>query len=203
MVYGDDPVVRRGIEMFLRDRPEVAVIDGGDGADASVLVVCVDSVDDAVLQMLRKYWRTQEMRTVLIAGQLREAELFSALECGVAAIVRRRDASPDKVVHAIERAARGDGDLPPDMLGGLLGHIGLTLRSGRGVGDAVPLARFSQREIDVVGLVGEGLDTREIARKLSYSERTVKNVLQGIMLRLGLRNRAHVVAYAAREGYLR
>ena len=81
--------------------------------------------------------------------------------------------------------------VPPEMLGGLLGHIGLTLRAGRGIGDAVPLARFSQREIDVVTLVSEGIGTREIAQKLSYSERTVKNVLQGIMLRLGLRNRAH------------
>ena len=88
------------------------------------------------------------------------------------------------------------------MLGGLLGHIGLTLRSGRG-GDALALARFSQRKSDVVRLVTEGLDTRQIAQKLSYSERTVKNVLQAIMVRLDLRNRAHVVAYAAREGYLR
>jgi DNA-binding NarL/FixJ family response regulator len=143
------------------------------------------------------------MRTVLIAGQLREAELFDALECGVVAIVRRREASPEKVVHAIQVADRGGGDLPPDMLGGLLGHIGLTLRSGNGTGGAVPLTRFFPREIEVVTLVSEGFDTREIAQKLSYSERTVKNVLQGIMLRLGLRNRAHVVAYAAREGYLR
>ena len=89
------------------------------------------------------------------------------------------------------------------MLGGLLGHIGLTLRSGRGGGDALALARFSQRKGDVVRLVSEGLDTRQIAQKLSYSERTVKNVLQAIMVRLDLRNRAHVVAYAAREGYLR
>ena len=55
----------------------------------------------------------------------------------------------------------------------------------------------------MVKLVSEGLDTREIAQKLSYSERTVKNVLQAIMVRLDLRNRAHVVACAAREGYLR
>lgn len=55
----------------------------------------------------------------------------------------------------------------------------------------------------MIKLVAEGLETREIAAKLCYSERTVKSVLQGMMLRLNLRNRAHLVAYAAREGYLR
>jgi hypothetical protein len=48
----------------------------------------------------------------------------------------------------------------------------------------VALTGLSQREIDVIGLVAEGLETREIAAKLSYSERTIKNVLQGMMLRL-------------------
>jgi DNA-binding NarL/FixJ family response regulator len=119
------------------------------------------------------------------------------------AIVRRHESSPEKIVRAIEMADRGDADLPPDLLGGLLGRIGVALRSGARSGEAVPLAGFSQREIDVIRFVGEGLDTREIAAKLCYSERTVKNVLQGVMLRVGLRNRAHLVAYAAREGYLR
>lgn len=202
MIHSADPIVRAGIEGFLRNRPEVALLDGDDPA-ASVLIVCVDSVDDVALAVLRKSWRTKAVRTVLIAGQLREAELYSALECGVSVIVRRQEASPEKIAHAIQMADRGVGDLPPEMLGGLLGQIGLTLRAGRGIGDAAQLARFSQREIDVVRLVSEGIGTREIAQKLSYSERTVKNVLQAIMLRLGLRNRAHVVAYAAREGYLR
>lgn len=71
-----------------------------------------------------------------------------------------------------------------------------------GTGEAM-LSGFSHREIDVIKLVAEGLETREIAAKLCYSERTVKSVLQGMMLRLNLRNRAHAVAYAAREGYLR
>jgi DNA-binding NarL/FixJ family response regulator len=143
------------------------------------------------------------MRTVLMVGRIREAEFFDVLECGVAAIIRRQEASPEKIVHAIQMADCGAGELPPDLLGGLLSHVGLALRSGAGSREAAPLAGFSQREIDVTRLVGEGLDTREIAVKLCYSERTVKNVLQGMMLRLGLRNRAHVVAYAAREGYLR
>lgn len=210
MIHSDDPVLRSGIVSILRQRPELNLLAAYDQAgsqadgqaDASVLVLGADVVDDAVFEVLRKYWRTQMMQTVLLVGRIREAELFGALECGVKAIVRRQEASPDRVVRAIQAAARGAGDLPPDLLGGLLGNIGQSLRGGTPPGE-VSLTGFSQRETDVIRLVAEGLETREIAAKLCYSERTVKNVLHGAMLRLGLRNRAHVVAYAAREGYLR
>jgi DNA-binding CsgD family transcriptional regulator len=54
----------------------------------------------------------------------------------------------------------------------------------------------------VLRLVADGYDTAEIARKLAYSERTVKNVLHNITARLHLRNRPHAVAYALRQGFI-
>ncbi len=61
---------------------------------------------------------------------------------------------------------------------------------------------MAPREVDVLRLVAEGLDTRQISGKLAYSERTVKNVLHALTTRLQLHNRAHAVAYALREGYI-
>lgn len=207
LVHADDPVVCSGVLTLLRPRPELSLQTEDESSAASVLVLCVDSVDASALALLRTYWRTRALQTVLLVGQILEAELFEALECGVRTIVRRQEASPERLVHAIAMADRGAGDLPPDMLGNLLGQIGRALRTGSdsrsAARTAAPLPGFSQRETDVVRLVAEGFDTREIAAKLSYSERTIKNVIQGIMVRLNLRNRAHVVAHAAREGYLR
>lgn len=200
MIHSDDPVVRGGVVGFLRQRPELTLLEGGDQPGDAVLVLCVDSVNEAALAVMRRLWRNNPVQTVLMVSQIREAELFDALECGVTAVVRRHEASPERVVHAIQMAHRGSGDLPPDLLGGLLSQVGHARRAGSG---EVMLAGFSPREIDVIKLVAEGLDTREIAAKLCYSERTVKNVLHDMMLRLNLRNRAHAVAYAAREGYLR
>lgn len=51
-------------------------------------------------------------------------------------------------------------------------------------------------------LIAEGLDTVEIASKLSYSQRTVKGILHNLTTRLHLRNRSHAVAYALGEGYI-
>jgi DNA-binding NarL/FixJ family response regulator len=61
---------------------------------------------------------------------------------------------------------------------------------------------LSAREIEVLRLVAEGFDTAHIAMQLSYSERTVKNVLHDLTTRLQLRNRSHAVAYALREGLI-
>jgi len=54
----------------------------------------------------------------------------------------------------------------------------------------------------VLRLMADGMDTGEIARNLSYSERTVKNIIYAITTRLSLRNRSHAVAYAMRAGVI-
>jgi DNA-binding NarL/FixJ family response regulator len=61
---------------------------------------------------------------------------------------------------------------------------------------------MADREIRVLRLVADGKDTKEIARELSYSERTVKNVLHDVTTRFQLRNRSQAVAYALREGLI-
>jgi DNA-binding CsgD family transcriptional regulator len=61
---------------------------------------------------------------------------------------------------------------------------------------------MSAREIEILRLVAEGLDTAEIAVKLAYSERTVKNALHDVTTRLQLRNRSHAVAYALKQGLI-
>ena len=61
---------------------------------------------------------------------------------------------------------------------------------------------LSDREVEVLRLVAEGLDTGEIARQLAFSERTIKSVLHDVTTRLQLRNRAHAVAFAVREGFI-
>lgn len=200
MIRSEDPIVRGGVVGLLRHRPELTLLPEGEQSGSAVLVLCVESLDETALAVMRRHWRNGPVQTVLMAGRIREAELLDALECGVTAVVRRHEASPERVVRAIQMAHRGSGDLPPDLLGGLLSQVGRARRAGSGA--MMPMG-LSPREIDVIKLVAEGLSTREIAGKLCYSERTVKNVLHDMMLRLNLRNRPHAVAYAAREGYLR
>ena len=61
---------------------------------------------------------------------------------------------------------------------------------------------LTERETSVLRLLAQGCDTAEVGRRLFYSERTVKNIIHDVTSRLELRNRAHAVAYAIREGLI-
>ena len=61
---------------------------------------------------------------------------------------------------------------------------------------------LAERERCVLQLYADGLTTREVARQMCYSERTIKNVLQDLTIRLNVRNRTHAVAYAVRHGWI-
>ncbi|WP_042375353.1 helix-turn-helix transcriptional regulator [Streptacidiphilus neutrinimicus] len=200
-VYADDPISLAGVRSQLRTQPGVELVDTVSGRAGAVAVLVAEAPDEPTLSSLRRLARTDNTRAVLVATAVREAELLQVIECGVGAIVWRREATGHRLHQAVLAASRGDGDLPADLLGRLMIQVGTMHRGASGSSDA-PVHGLAPREVDVVRLVAEGMDTGEIASKLSYSERTVKNVMHGLTTRLQLRNRAHAVAYALREGYI-
>ncbi|WP_327368798.1 response regulator transcription factor [Streptomyces sp. NBC_01217] len=197
-----DPISQAGVASQLRTRPEVGVTEWGEGdASPQIVVVVVDTVDEEVLTMLRHIQRTSTSRTVLVTTDIDEQKLVSAAECGVAGVVRRSESTPDHLVQVIGTVARGEGHLPSDLLGRLLEEVGRL--QGQVLGPrGLHFTGLAAREVDVLRLVAEGYDTADIATKLAYSERTIKNVLHSVMTRLQLRNRSHAVAYAMRQGLI-
>ncbi|MEV5105016.1 LuxR C-terminal-related transcriptional regulator [Streptomyces massasporeus] len=200
-VHAADPISREGAVSQLRRFPEIELREETGSGPGTVALLIDDVLDDAALTRLRRLVRSEGARAVLVVGALRETELLDVIECGVGAIVWRREATATRLVQAVLAAARGDGDLPADLLGRLINQVG-TLHRGTAGRTGAPASGMTPREVDVLRLVAEGFDTGEIASKLSYSERTVKNVMHGLTTRLHLRNRAHAVAHALREGYI-
>lgn len=200
-VYAADPVLRVGVVQQLRQRPETVLLDADQVESAQVSLVVVDSVDDGVTTLLQRLRHNTATHTGLVVGTLGSGALQRVVECGVTAVLRRTQADQDRLVHLVLALARGEGVLPGDLLGELLTHVGSLQRAAldpRGVS----LSTLTSREAEMLRLVAEGLDTAEIARKTSYSERTVKNVLHEVTTRLQLRNRAHAVGYALRNGLI-
>ncbi|RPK94109.1 MULTISPECIES: response regulator transcription factor [Streptomyces] len=202
VLRAQDPISQAGVASQLRARPEVSVVDRDDGEVApQVVVMVVDAVDDEVLRVLRNIQRTSSCRTVLVTTDIDEQKLVSAAECGVAGVVRRSESTPEHLVQVIGTVARGEGHLPSDLLGRLLEEVGRL--QGQVLGPrGLHFTGLAAREVDVLRLVAEGYDTADIATKLAYSERTIKNVLHSVMTRLQLRNRSHAVAYAMRQGLI-
>jgi DNA-binding NarL/FixJ family response regulator len=101
----------------------------------------------------------------------------------------------------VRAAAADEGVLPPDLLGGLLRQV-QQVQSDVLAPRGLTFSGLADRELAVLRLLSEGSDTREIARRLAYSERTVKTIIQDVTRRFGLRNRSHAVAYALRQGLI-
>lgn len=200
-VSARDPISEAGVVSQLRPRPEVRIVGRDEDDDALVAVVISDSLDGDTLRMLRAVQRKGFTRTVLVVGQLEDSDLVTAIEAGVVGLVRRGEATSDRLIAVIRAAATGDGTVPPDLLGRLMDQVGKLQRQvlePRGL----TFTGLAAREIEVLRLIADGYDTGEVARQLSYSERTVKNVLHDVTSRLQLRNRSHAVAYALREGLI-
>jgi DNA-binding NarL/FixJ family response regulator len=200
-VHAEDPILRAGVGHQLRPRPEVELVGPGERDRAAVSLVVVDRVDAAAERLLRELQRSGSTRTGLVVGLFEQGGLQTIVQCGVAAVIRRAEADPDRLVNMIVALARGDGVLPGDLLGRLLEQVG---RLQRKVLDphGFTMGTLSAREVEMLRLIADGLDTGEIAAKMSYSERTVKNVLYELTTRLQLRNRAHAVGYAMRNGLI-
>lgn len=199
-VHAADLVLRLGVLQQLRQRPEVDLVDGPDAETAQVSLVVVDTVDDEVTALLQRLRHNSATRTGLITSAIGPGTLQRVIECGVAAVLRRSEADQDRLLHLVLAVANGEGVLPGDMLGKLLTHVAGMHRSSEP--QNLSLSSLTTREADMLRLVSEGMDTAEIARKTAYSERTVKNVLHEVTTRLQLRNRAHAVGYALRNGLI-
>ncbi|WP_312868032.1 helix-turn-helix transcriptional regulator [Amycolatopsis pithecellobii] len=190
-VRATDPLVQVGVTGELSKAAGLLLVD--DEADADVVVAVAES---GLRTML-----SAPTRLVLVADEPREGELWAALEYGLVVLIPRAEATPQRLLRAIADAHHERGHLPADQLGDLLRGLSRLHENTLAPRD-LTLSVLSRRETEVVRLLSEGLGTAEIATKLNYSERTVKNILHDLQARLGLRNRAHAVAHALRQGLI-
>jgi DNA-binding NarL/FixJ family response regulator len=200
-IWATDPISKAGMAAAIRARSELTLVDSpGTGGD-TVLLAVVDRLDDTVMRQLRAHRAQGQDRMVLVIGELTDADLLNAVELGVRGVALRAETSPDAVVGLVRTAASGAATLPPEVLGRLLTRVSMLQRQVLAP-LGLSMAGLTEREIQVLRLVSQGLSTSEIAERLRYSERTIKTVLHDIVNRFQLRNRTHAVAYAMRQGLI-
>jgi DNA-binding NarL/FixJ family response regulator len=196
VVQAPDPISAAGVASCFRARVDFDVVPVEYRSDADVAVVVVGAFTPGVVAALRRAAAELGTPVVLVVDGISRGELLTAVECRVVAVVPRAAATSERLQRAVEVAFTGGGVLPVNLVGELIRHVEEMQRE---VGSSNCL---TDREIDVVRLLADGLDTLGIARELSLSERTVKNVISGMTTRLNLRNRSHAVAYAMRAGVI-
>lgn len=209
-VQGGDALTRAGLRAVMDALADVhvehvEVEQPADLAQAEVVVVVLETVTARAVDAVRRLAARPGCRPVLVVGEVSTEAVALVVQAGAVGVLRRREATPEGVGALLHAVASGEAVVPVDLLAALLPRTAgehTPPAPTRSAGHVLALTGVNDRERSVLRLLGEGADTREIARRLSYSERTVKVVVQDLTRRFGLRNRTHAVAYAVRHGLI-
>ncbi|MFF0433881.1 helix-turn-helix transcriptional regulator [Streptomyces sp. NPDC004327] len=198
-LHTHDPIHQAGVNSLLRHRPEITLLKtAAPPADAQVTLVVVDTADEPVLRLLRATKRASPARSVLVVADIDGPRLADAAQCGATGVIRRAQATPDRLVHHHDRRPRGR--LPagrphrqrPGSVRDLSGRLPSPLTQR--------LTELDDRELELLRLLAEGLNTNAIAAKVCCAERTVKNIIHVMQTRLGVKNRTQLVALGYQHG---
>ncbi|HEY0643826.1 MAG TPA: response regulator transcription factor [Nocardioides sp.] len=208
-VVDDQELFRRGLTMLLGVEDDIEVVgEAGDGVAATDLAA--STVPDVILMDVRMPKRSgieacvaikdvaPTARIIMLTVSDEEADLYDAVKNGASGYLLK-DSSLDEVAQAIRVVADGQSLISPSMAIKLLDEFKQMSRTDR---QQVPSPRLTDRELEVLKLVAQGLNNREIAKRLFISENTVKNHVRNILEKLQLHSRMEAVMYAVREKLL-
>jgi DNA-binding NarL/FixJ family response regulator len=201
-VVAEDPLIREATITHLSKHPDIDARD--EGGPAAMLLVLTSEISDGLLDTVASHRWQQDgpnPKLVVVADETVPRRLQRLIDLGLAVLLYRRDTTFTQIADAILLAASGGVHLPLPVQSYLLSHARL-LGNDIDARDEQHSDELTDREIDVLRLLSDGFSTRHVATKLNYSERTVKNIVHGVVTRLHLRNRTHAVVHALRTGVL-
>ncbi len=209
ILVDDHEVVRQGVRAFLNTQADLSVIaEAGSGVEAVALVeqlipdvilmdlVMPGKIDgvEATRQVKNSSPRTQ---IVVLTSYHEDEHIFPAIRAGAISYVLKEIGS-EELGEVIRKAAKGEAVLDPRVAARLIREVQGTRNM-----DPNPFTELSDREMEVIRLIANGLSNAEIAEQLVISEKTVKGHVSNILGKLHLADRTQAAVYAWREGIVR
>ena len=205
MITDDHALVRQGIRAFLELQPDLTVLGEADSGEAAVRMA-TELVPDVMLMDLvmpgiggveatRQVKQVSPHSQVIVLTSYHEDEyIFPALRAGALSYVLK-DVGPDELADTVRKAARGESVLHPRVAARVVQEL-------RGTRSDTPklFTDLSDRELEVLRLIADGLSNAEIANKLIISEKTVKGHVSNILGKLHMLDRTQAAVYAWQQG---
>lgn len=212
LLADDQLLVRAGFRALLDAQPDVEVV--GEAADGEEAVTLTGRLTpDLVLMDIRmpvvdgltatrritSDARLNDVKVVMLTTFELDEYVFEALRSGASGFLVK-DTEPDELVRAVHAVVDGDALLSPGVTRRLIGEFAARSKEPAAVAE---LAGLTDREREVMALVGMGLTNEEIARRLVVSPLTAKTHVSRTMVKLGARDRAQLVVLAYESGLVR
>lgn len=206
LVADDHSLFRDGITSLLEAAGFEVVGQAGDGQAAveaalrlrpDLVLLDITMPQLSGLEALRLIKRElPETQVVMLTVSDDDADLFEAVESGALGYLLK-DLSADQLFEMLDGLQRGEAAMTRQTTTRLMkGLAGLSLQR------AEPAQSLTEREIELLRLVAEGMSNKAIAQALSISENTVKYHVRNILQKLGVQNRTEAVTHAIRAGLL-
>ncbi len=197
----DHEVVRRGVRELLESEEDLEVVgEAGSAAEAlarippthpDVAVLDVRLPDGNGVEVCREIRsRDSDIRCLILTSFSDDDALFQAIMAGAAGYLLKQIKGTD-LVDAVRRVAAGQSLLDPTVTARVLER----LRTGNEVDER--LAQLTSQERRILDLIAEGLTNRQIAARVHLAEKTVKNYVSNLLMKLGMERRTQAAVFAA------
>jgi len=213
LLADDHVVVRAGTRQLIERHTDIMVV--GEASNGYEAVELADNLNpDIVVMDVRMPGMTgieatkkikaedPEMKVLVLTAHDDDEYVFALLQAGANGYLLKT-AEADELVKAIRTVVNGQLALAPTVAGKVVSQF----TSGKTLPDVLSNIQqdyggLTEREMDILRLVGEGLTNKEIGRKLYISNRTVQAHLSNIFSKLDVNSRTEAVMYAVREGWI-
>jgi DNA-binding NarL/FixJ family response regulator len=192
-------IYRRGLAASLELMPEVDTVSHAatvaDARHNPALAVADLVILDPSAAGGSEFIGSVDARIMVCTSDVTEASVVAALRAGAVGYLRKDTLTTETLAAAVRAASSGTRVVEDELMETVVRGVALEP-------DRPSVARLTDREQQVLSLIAAGHPTREVAEQLSYSERTVKNVLHDVVTKLNARSRSQAVAFAVREGLI-
>jgi DNA-binding NarL/FixJ family response regulator len=208
LLVDDHEVVRQGVRAYLDAFPDFAVVGEAESGETAVRLA-LEHVPDVVLMDLvmpgmdgvettrRVKDVSPRSQIVVLTSYHQDEHIFPALKAGAISYMLK-DVKMTALAEAVRRAARGEATLHPRVAARVIQEL-----HGPRHAELNPFTELTDREMDVLRLIANGLTNTKIAEQLVISENTVKGHVSNILSKLHLADRTQAAVYAWREGIVR
>jgi two-component system, NarL family, response regulator LiaR len=205
LIVDDHPIVRQGLRTLLELQDDIIVV--GEAINGKVAVELTAQLKPDVVLMdlmmpgLDGISATREItamkqstQVIALTSFVEDDKVIPAIQAGAVSFLLK-DVSPNDLLDAVRAAYHGEARLHPAVMRKLMNQVAAQSTIPQ---QAAPY--LTEREMDVLSLVAEGLSNREIASKLVISEKTVKTHISSLLSKLDQEDRTRLAIYAIRKG---
>lgn len=208
LIVDDHAIVRHGVRTFFEMEPDLLVLQEADSGEAAVRLAA-ELIPDVVLmdlvlpgmsgvEAIRQIKQASpETQIVALTSYHEDAFIFPALRAGALSYVLK-DVHPEALVEVVRQAARGESVLHPQVAARVIQEMRNT-----NAGPPTLMTQLSERELDVLRLIAQGLTNAAIAEACTISEKTVKKHVSNILSKLHLLDRTQAAVLAWQQGLMR